>query len=150
MSTLRTKSRSIKTLTLPGVDISVDKSLGKRDLAPENGDCQFSTKGKVDEEAKKTWRTFLDNMDAIAYGVEARFEENTGYSRRVTEATVDIAQELGIPEAEIKRWAASRLARLIGDTEKLKEITSRLERLQGSALANQVNDRGRLTRTRRS
>jgi len=141
MSTLPTKSQSIKTLGLPRVDISVDKSPGKRDLAPENGDCQLSTKEKVDEEAKKTRRTFLDNMDAIAYGVEARFEENTGYSRRVTEATVDIAQELGIPEAEIKRWAASRLARLIRDTEKLKEIKSRLERLQGSFVEQTDNKR---------
>ena len=134
MGAIRTKSRSIKTLTLPGVDIRVDKSPGKRDLAPKNGDCQFSTKEKVDEEAKKTRRTFLDNMDAIAYGVEARFEENTGYSRRVTEATVDIARELGIPETEIKRWAASRLARLIRDTEKLREIKSRLERLQQNSV----------------
>lgn len=102
MSTLRTKSQSIKTLE------------------------------KVDEEAEKTQRTFLDNMDAIAYGVQARLEEKSGSSRRVTEATVEIARELGIPEGEIKRWAASRLARLIRDTERLREIKSRLERLQGS------------------
>jgi len=128
-------------LTLPGVDISVDKSLGKRDLAPENGDCQLSTKEKVDEEAKKTRRTFLDNMDAIAYGVEARFEEKTGYSGRVTETTMNVAWVLGIPEAEIERWAASRLARLIGDMEKLKEIKSRLERLEGSFVEQTDNKR---------
>ena len=150
MSTLRTKSRSIKTSVLPRVDISVDKSQGKRDLAPENEDCQLSTKEKVDEEAKKTRRTFLDNMDAIAYGVEAQFEENSGHSGRVTEATVDIARELGIPEAEIKEWAASRLTRLIRDTEKLNAIKSLLQRLQESSLANQADDRGRLTTTRRS
>ena len=129
MGTIRTKGQPMQTFDLQRVDISVDKSPGKRDLAPKNGDCQLSTKEKVDEEAKKTRRTFLDNMDAIAYGVEAQFEENSGHSGRVTEATVDIARELGIPEAEIERWAASRL---IHDTEKLKEIKSRLERLQGS------------------
>ena len=132
MSTFTTKSQSIKTLGLPRVDISEDKSLGKRDLAPENGDCQLSTKEKVDEETKKTGRTFLDNMDAIACDVEARFEEKTGHSRRVFEVTVDIARELGIPEDEIERWVAFRLDRLIRDTEKLREIKSRLERLQRS------------------
>jgi len=96
--------------------------------------------GIVEEQTNKTRRTFLDDMDALAYGVQARFEENTGHSRRVTEATVDIAQELGIPEAEIKRWAASRLARLIRDTENLNVIKSRLERLQESLL-NQADNK---------
>jgi len=141
MSTLRTKSQPTKTLALPRVDISEDKSPGERDLAPENADCQFSTKEKVDEEAKKTRCTFLDNMNAIACGVDARFEENFGFSRRVTEATVDTARELGIPEAEIKRWTASRLARLIHDTEKLREIKSRLERLQRSFVEQTDNKR---------
>ena len=141
MGTIRTKSRSIKTLTLPGVDISVDKSLGKRDRTPENGDFQPSIDDKVSEGAKKTRRTFLDNMDAIAYGVEARFEEKTGYSRRVTEAVVGTARILGIPEAEIERWASSRLDRLIRDTEKLREIKSRLERLEGSFVEQTDNKR---------
>jgi len=101
MSILRTKSQPVKTFD------------------PE----------RVDEEAKKTRRTFLDNMDAIAYGVEAWFEENTGYSSRVHETTVDIARALGIPEAEIERWASSRLTR---GTEKLNGVKSLLERLQKS------------------
>jgi len=141
MSTLRTKSQSTKIFALPRVDISEDKSPGKRDFAPENGDCQFSTKEKVNEEAKKTRCTFVDKMDAIACGVKARFEEKTGFSREVTEATVDIARQLGIPEAEIKRWTASRLARLIHDTEKLGEIKSRLERLQRSFVEQTDNKR---------
>jgi len=136
-----TRSQLVRTLDPPKVDISVDKSPGKRDLAPENGDCQLSTKEKVDEEAKKTRRTFVDNMDAIAYGVEAQFEENSGHSGRVTEATVDIARELGIPEAEIEKWAASRLARLVRDTEKLNVIKDLLQRLQESFLDGADNKR---------
>ena len=65
--------------------------------------------GKVKKQTKKTRRTFLDDMDALAYGVEAWFEENTGYSKRVTERTLDLARKLGIPEDEIERWAAFRL-----------------------------------------
>jgi len=95
-------------------------------LALENGDCQPSIEDTVEKQTKKTRRTFFDDMDSIAYGVEAWFEENTGYSRRVTETTVVIAQKLGVPENEIERWAAFRLIR---DTEKVRAIESLLERL---------------------
>jgi len=109
-----------------GVDISTDKTPGKRNLAPENEDCQPSIKGKVEEQTGKTRRTFFDDMDFIAYGVESWLEENTGYSRRVTETTIAIARKLGVPEDEIEGWAASRL---IHDTEKVRVIKSLLERL---------------------
>jgi len=149
-NTHRTRSQLVRTLDPQRVDVSEDKSPGERDLAPESADCQLSTKEKVDEEAKKTRRTFLDNMDAIAFSVQAWFEDNTAYSRRVHETTVDIARALGMPEDEVEKWAASRLARLVRDTEKLNAIKSLLQRLQESALANQVDDMGRLTKTRRS
>lgn len=138
MTSQRTRSEPIKSFDLPRVDISEDKSPEKRNLALENGDCQLSTKEKVHEEAKKTRRTFLDNMDAIACGVEARFEENTGFSRRVTAATVDTARALGIPEAEIRRWTARRL---IYDTEKVCVIRTLLQRLRGSPLDQADNKR---------
>jgi len=134
MSTLRKKGQPMKTFDLQRVDISVDKSPGKRNLAPENGDSRPSIDDKVEGQTEKTQHTFLDNMDAIACGVQARFEESSGFSRRVTETTINVAQALGIPEDEIDRWAASRLARLIRDTEKLNVIKSRLERLQRSFL----------------
>ena len=119
----------------------VDRTRGKGSLVLGNRDCQSSIEDKVDEESKKTGHTFLDKMEAIAFGVQARFEENNGFSRRVTETTVDTARELGIPEDKIKRWASSRLARLIRDTEKLKEIKSRLERLQGNSQDQADNKR---------
>jgi len=99
-------------------------------LAPEKGDCQPSIEDTVEKQTKKTRRTFFDDMDSIAYGVEAWFEENTGYSRRVTETTVVIARELGIPGDEIERWAAFRLIR---DTEKVRAIESLLERPRGGS-----------------
>jgi len=131
-NTHSTRSQLVRTLDSQRVDISVDKSPVRRDRTRKWG---LSTVGdKVEKQIEKTRHTFLDNMDVIAYGIQLRFEENSGFSRRVTEATVDIARALGIPEAEIKRWAASRFARLVRDTEKLREIKSHLERLQGSFL----------------
>jgi hypothetical protein len=87
------------------------------------------------------------NMEAIACGVEAWFEENASYSRRVAETTVEIARALGIPESEIKRWLSSRSTR---DMEKGRVIKSLLQRLQEGSLANWVNNRGHSTRIRRS
>jgi len=89
-------------------------------------------------------KTFLDAMDSIACGVEAWFEENTGYSRRVTETAVDIARKLGIPEGEIESWAARRLIR---GMEKGGAIKSLLERLQASSLDHRIEDKERNSKT---
>jgi hypothetical protein len=84
---------------------------------------------RVDRPPEKTRHTSFDKMEAIAYGVQARFEEKTGYSRRVTEAAINVARALGVSEAEIESWAAYRLAQLACDTERLREIKSLLEKL---------------------
>ena len=123
----------MKTTGLMTVGTKIGKTPGKRNLALGNEDCRFSIEGKVEERIKKTQRTVLDDMDSIAYGVEAWFEENTGYSRRVTEKTLNIARTLGIPEDEIERWATSRLIR---GTEKGRVIKSLLERLQENSPAD--------------
>ena len=122
-------------------NMRVDRAQGKGNLLLEDKDCQSSIEKKVGEEAKKTRRTFLDNMDAIANGVQVQFEENSSFSRRVTETTVGTARALGIPETEIERWATSRLDRLIRDTEKLNAIKSLLQRLQESFLDQTDNKR---------
>lgn len=63
-------------------------------------------------------------MEAIAHGVRVRFEESTGYSKRVTDATISVARALDVADTEIERWAAQRLARLADDTERSGEIKS--------------------------
>jgi hypothetical protein len=89
---------------------------------------------RVEKQTGGTQRTSLNKMEAIACGVQARFEENTGYSRRVTDATINVARALGVPDPEIERWAAYRLTRLARDTERLREIKSLLEKLYGNSL----------------
>ena len=89
---------------------------------------------RVEEPVEKTQRSSLDKMEAIAYGVQARFEENTGYSKRVTDATINVARALGVPDAEIERWADHRLTRLARDTERLRDIKSLMEKLYGKSL----------------
>ena len=47
-------------------------------------------------------------MDAIAKGVEARVERFDLHDRIVTERTIEVARQLGIPEADIDEWASAR------------------------------------------
>ena len=80
----------------------------------------------------KTQPKLMDKMDAIACGVQARFEESTGYSKRVTDETINIARSLGVANSEIERWATHRLSRIAHDTERLQEIKSLLNKVYGS------------------
>lgn len=70
-----------------------------------------------------------DKMEAIACGVQARFEENTGYSKKVIDETINIARSLGVSNSEIERWAAHRMNRIAHDTARLQEIKSLLNKL---------------------
>lgn len=105
-----------------------DRTQGVGNLVLAKRDGQPVTKAPVDHETRKQPPAFLGNMDAIACGVEAWFEDNTGYSRKITESTVDIARALSVPEGEIKRWESSRSSR---NSEKSGAVKSLLVKLQG-------------------
>ncbi len=76
----------------------------------------------------------FSRMDAIASGVQARFEESTGYSKKVTDETINVARALGVADREIERWATHRLSRIAQDTERLREIKTLLNRVYDSRL----------------
>ena len=67
-------------------------------------------------------------MEAIEREVQARLEERTGYSRRLTRETVDAARALGIRNREIERWLNERETRLANNEEKIREIKSIITR----------------------
>lgn len=105
--------------------ISQPLKTGEKNLTLQNGNYQLSHEA---EEQAESLHPFLNDIESIAYGVEAWFEENTGDLRRVIESTLDIARDLGIPQDEIERWAASRLSR---DALKVSTVKSLLiKRLQ--------------------
>jgi len=74
-------------------------------------------------------------MDAIAHGVEAKFDPLSSYSKLVTQRTIDIARQLGIADEEIQRWAATKA---MLDSEKTKVIESSLSKLERSPLAQSM------------
>jgi len=88
----------------------------------------FGSKVKQDGigQHNRTQRTFTDDINAIAYGVAAWFEENTGYSENITGITIEIARKLGVPEKEIRKWAARRST---FNAERVKPIKTLLEKL---------------------
>lgn len=67
-----------------------------------------------------------DRMEAIACGVQARLEERTGYSRRITNETVNIARALGVADREIEKWVSQRLNRFARDEERIRILKERI------------------------
>ena len=108
-----------------GIDIRVGKTSERRIPIRGKGNYHPTLEDKNEQKIERSRHNFLGDIDAIAYGVEAWFEENTGYSEGVAETTVEIARKLGVPEDEIKRWAARRST---FNTEKVKLIKSLLQR----------------------
>ena len=94
----------------------------------------YTTKTKVEKHKQNGF----DKMDAIAFGVSARFEESTGYLKKITDTTVNVAKSLGVPEKEINKWVDSRLSQSNAEMDKLKEIKTLLEKHYGSSLGISV------------
>ncbi len=72
----------------------------------------------------------FDKMEAIACGVQARLEESTSFSRKVTDETVNTARALGVSDSVIERWANRRSYCLAQETERLREIRSILHNVR--------------------
>ena len=88
----------------------------------------------AERQSVKSRAISFDKMEAIACGVQARLEENTGHSKKVTDETINIARALGVTNTEIERWANHRFSQLARETERLKEIKSLLYKAYDSKL----------------
>ena len=58
--------------------------------------------------AESTRERFIDEMDALARGIEAKQDLMDGRFHKVTERTVEAAIQLGIPEKKIQKWVIRR------------------------------------------
>ena len=82
--------------------------------------------GDIGQQNKEVQRTFIDDINAISYGVAAWIEENSGYSDNVTGMTIGIARKLGLPEREIGKWAARRSTL---NAQRVKPIRALMQKL---------------------
>ena len=87
------------------------------------------------QQNKETRRTFIDDINAISYGVAAWFEENSGYSDNVTGMTIEIARKLGVPEREIGKWAARRSTL---NAQRVKPIRALMQKLCSEPAADEL------------
>jgi hypothetical protein len=83
-------------------------------------------------QTRSPYQSQNDKMEAIACGVQARLEERTGYSRRITNETVNIARALGVADREIEKWVNQRLSQLASNEERLRGIKSLLDKVGGN------------------
>ncbi len=105
-----------KPFDLDEVVLSVDRALEKRRLELENRDYQQHLEQKVEEQAKRIRASFLNAITALAYALEAKDIYTSGHSQRVTEISVAIAKELGMPQESSDNI---RLAGLVHDIGKI-------------------------------
>ncbi len=61
-------------------------------------------------------------IDAIARGVEAKLDPFAAFSGVVTERTVKIARQLGLPKKEIQRWAAEK-AKFVSKKNRIRKAS---------------------------
>jgi DNA-binding response OmpR family regulator len=73
-------------------------------------------------------RPALNEMDAIAFGVDAQVDYFDFHSKLVTEKTIDVAKRIGLHAEEIEKWAVSRSERHQATTKYLDSLVSKLER----------------------
>jgi hypothetical protein len=76
-------------------------------------------------------------MEAIARGVEARLEERTGHSRKITNETVNIARALGVAYREIEKWRKERQILLDLEEARISSLKERIN-MPGGNRANQL------------
>ncbi len=65
-------------------------------------------------------------LNAITLGIEIRFDSLLGYSRLVTQKTIEAARNIGIPEPAIRHWEVERRKQI--RTTNLKTLKSRVLR----------------------
>lgn len=125
----------VKPFDLDRVNASVSTVLEAKKCLPEGRDNQTRLCVGNKEEEKPAMEAPLNQMNAIAFGVEAKQELLDDHLKIVTQRTIEIAQQLGIPEKEIQRWAAARVRQ---DSERDRLVRSSLDKLKRSPVGQYI------------
>lgn len=125
----------VKPFNLDRLDATIRIISETKKHLTERSDYQTPLYLGGEEEDKQAMEDSLSEMNALARGVEVKYDLVTGYSHIVTQRTIEIAQQLGIAEEEIQRWADGR-ERLNARRDRL--ITSSLNKLGRNPLAQSI------------
>jgi DNA-binding response OmpR family regulator len=125
----------VKPLDLDRVSASIRMALENKKCSPKRGDYKTALCAGGEQEDKQAIEESFRRMNAIACGVEARQELLTGHSKIVTQETTEIARQLGIPDRNIRRWAAIRSRH---DSKRNAAIQSSIYKLERSPLAQKI------------
>ncbi len=120
----------VKPFTLERIDSCLRHVLQGKKLG-EKAAIQEGCSSQENQSSQKT-ASYSEQMDAIAYGVEARLDLIDQHSEIVIQRTADVARRFAIPEIEIRRWTEAKTQAIARRDEMLK---CSLEKLENQPLA---------------
>jgi putative two-component system response regulator len=96
--------------------ISIERAMEARRIILENKDYHLNLEKKVEEQTRKIRESSLNAIKSLAYALEAKDKYTSGHSKRTTDISVAIAEELSLPQEKIEKI---RLAGLLHDLGKI-------------------------------
>lgn len=116
----------VKPFTVDRIDASISTVLKNRKPRCVVYSTIQST-GGVDHYRSVNDRS-LNEINAIAYGIDAHLDWSDSHSKIVTNKTVELARQLGFPSEEIEKWAVARNELHSERDERIKSMVNKLER----------------------
>lgn len=113
----------VKPFTIKQLTASILLALNSK----KSRDSVASVSQVVPDEIINTPRISDHKINAISFGVDAHVDYFDFHSQIVTERTIEITKQLGLPEKDINKWAESRKALFSKRDSYIKSITSKVE-----------------------
>ncbi len=105
-----------KPFNLTEVGMSAYRALEKRQLEITLKDYHEHLQQKVDEQSRIIRNSFLNAITSLAFALDAKDSYTNGHSVRVSDISVKVARELGLPDEQVEKI---RIAGLIHDIGKI-------------------------------
>jgi CheY-like chemotaxis protein len=121
----------IKPFNLDRIETSIRAALGAGEGGMPASDVRPLHNAKQCNHATEEF----PEIDAIAHGVEARYNNLISWSGIITEETANIAIGLGIPEERVHKWVEMRTSL---DSQGRRAIETLLTKLERSPLAQAI------------
>jgi DNA-binding response OmpR family regulator len=123
----------VKPFTLDKLNASISTVLKKRRLPCATDNPILSSRDG--DYIRNAETQSLEEINAIAYGVEARVDYFDFHSKIVTNRTVELARFLGLSEKEIEKWAVARNELY---SKRDRRIRSTLGKIEQNSMAQMI------------